>query len=141
VNCSLLYAATIRALPELQSELFSVERVPANDERHSELLEICGAPNIYHLASHTGCGCGWGYRGNDTEWDLLNLGSVDRLAGYLREQILSGPIALLSSRGDVVDREPAERAQLSLDVFLSKFQTWRVRSSASYATLVELTGS
>ena len=141
MNCSLLYAATTRALPELQSELFSVERIPANDERYSQLLEICGAPNIYHLASHTGCGCGWGYRGNDTEWDLLNLGSVDRLALYLREQISGGPISLLSSRFDAADRDPSERAQLPLDVFLSKFQTWRVRSSVSYAALVDLTGS
>ena len=141
MNCSLLFAATSRTLPEIQSELFSVARVPTTSDRYSQLLAICAAPNIYHLASHSGCGCGWGYRGNDTEWDLLNLGSVDRLAGYLREQISAGPISLLSSRFDVADRDPAERAQLSLADFLSQFQTWRVRCSASYAALVELTGS
>jgi hypothetical protein len=138
VNCSLLYAATIRALPEVRSS-FSRRAVPPTDEKYRTASDLRGTEHLL-LASHSGCACGWGYRGNDTEWDLLDLGSVDRLAAYLREQISDGDISLISSRFDLSDRSLDEPTRLSLEVFLSQFQMWRVRSSASYAAVAELTG-
>ena len=139
MNCSQLYAGTDFELPEVQSEAFSVERVAATDEGHSNLLRICGTSHVYYLAPHTGCGCGWEYLGNDTEWDLRNLDSAQRLATYLREQTSRGDILVLSSCSETLSRTPDERARLSVDAFLPQFQAWRVRYSTAYAKLVELT--
>jgi hypothetical protein len=138
MSCSQLYLGANRPLEEVATPEFSVEREVMGGPDYSSLKSVLGVPNIYYLAPHAGCGCGWEYLDVGTAWDNRNLDSVERLKAYLRQAVTGGELLVLSTCIDTLGRKPDSRQRFVIDQFLVDLLRWRVRFGTARAVLAEV---
>jgi hypothetical protein len=126
MNCSQLYVGATRPLHELSSEFIVVEPLGLKDEGRDAVAGVLEVPNVYYLASHAGCGCGWEYLGVDTDWDKRNLASRNALEAYLRSEVVSGPVLLMSVNVDALGSTALAWDRKTMSELMSDFDGWRV---------------
>jgi len=138
MNCSQLYVGAARRLREGDSEFIGVKRLGGPDEDYKPVASVLKLPHLYYLRSHAGCGCGWEYLKVDTEWDQRNLASLKALETYLREEVKSGPVLLLSSCVDSLGEAPPARDLRRIDELFAEFDGWRVPFGTNHARVAEV---
>ncbi|GAB2524213.1 hypothetical protein GCM10027188_28980 [Lysobacter humi (ex Lee et al. 2017)] len=118
-------------IPETSSNELSIELVRSGTSEGRALRLVLGAPHVYYLSPHTGCGCGWQFLGVGTESDEQNRISCLRLADFLSAaERAYGPLAIYSACIDSVGRAPSEEILLTAPEFIARISDLRVRYSS-----------
>lgn len=133
MNCSQIYMGVNLSLPQVESDVFSVEQISPPDDEYSNLMAALNTNYIYYLAPHTGCGCGWDVTNTGTEFDDLSKRSLFTLKAYLRKLSLEQSIYVLFCNQNSTSFMPASVDEVGILEFLSILDAGHPKFGESYS--------
>ncbi len=141
MNCSQIYMGVNLSLPQVESDVFSVEQISPSDDEYSNLMAALNTNYIYYLAPHTGCGCGWDVTNTGTEFDALSKKSLFALKVYLRNLSPEQSIYVLFCNQNSIGFTPASADEVDILDFLSILDAGHLKFGEPYSRLYLLKAS